>query len=61
MNKKIKHYKPKSKLPKYRYRDLGDGMKIKVAECKKCGVAPASVDDCGCFGDPTCPNFGIKK
>lgn len=43
---------------KYFYRYLGDGMKVKVATCSKCGVAPASVDDCGCFGDSTCPYFG---
>lgn len=45
----------------YVWRDLGDGIKVRVAECSKCGVAPSSVDDRGCFGDSTCPNFGKDR
>lgn len=34
-------------------------MGSKVAKCPDCGVAPTNVDDCGHFGDPECPYFGI--
>jgi hypothetical protein len=30
-----------------------------VQKCPDCGVAPTNVDDCGHFGDPDCPYFGI--
>lgn len=30
-----------------------------VQPCGKCGVAAANVDDCGHFGDPKCPRFGV--
>lgn len=30
-----------------------------VQKCPDCGVAPTNVDDCGHFGDPECPYFGI--
>ena len=36
-------------------------MGNKVEKCSKCGVAPTNVDDCGEFGDPDCPYFGIGK
>jgi len=39
-------------------RDLGDGLPVKVHPCRLCGVATASVDDCGEFGNPKCPRFG---
>ena len=26
-----------------------------------CGIAPANVDDCGRFGDPACPYFGVGE
>lgn len=29
--------------------------------CAKCGVAPSNVDDCGEFGNPECPYFGIGR
>ena len=32
-----------------------------VEPCPDCGVAPFNVDDCGHFGDPECPYFGIGK
>lgn len=47
--------------PAYSYRDLGDGHPVKVQHCSKCGVAPASVDDCGESGNPDCPYFGIGR
>lgn len=31
-----------------------------VEPCPACGVAPTNVDDCGHFGDPHCPYFGVK-
>jgi hypothetical protein len=43
----------------YRWRDIGDGHPVLVQECPQCGISPANVDDCGCFGDPKCPYFGI--
>jgi hypothetical protein len=43
----------------YRWRDIGDGRPVLVQECPQCGIAPANIDDCGCFGDPKCPYFGI--
>lgn len=30
-----------------------------VQKCPDCGIAPTNVDDCGHFGDPACPYFGI--
>jgi len=45
--------------PEFEWRDIGDGRPVRVQKCPHCGVAPASVDDCGCFGDPACPYFGI--
>lgn len=34
-------------------------MGNRVHKCPKCGVAPTNVDDCGEFGNPDCPYFGI--
>lgn len=34
-------------------------MGNKVDKCPKCGIAPTNVDDCGEFGNPECPFFGI--
>jgi hypothetical protein len=45
----------------FHWRDLGDGKPIQVQECPMCGIAPANVDDCGRFGDPACPCFGVGK
>jgi len=36
-------------------------MGNKVNKCPKCGIAPTAVDDCGEFGNPDCPCFGIGK
>ncbi len=45
--------------------ELGDGhtywLGTKVHPCPKCGVAPTNVDDCGEFGNPECPYFGIGR
>ena len=43
----------------YRWRDIGDGKPVRVQVCSMCGVAPSNVDDCGEFGNPECPYFGI--
>lgn len=43
----------------YRWRDIGDGQPVRVQVCSMCGVAPSNVDDCGEFGNPECPYFGI--
>lgn len=32
-----------------------------VHPCPACGVAPTNVDDCGHFGDPMCPYFGVGR
>ena len=45
----------------YSWRDIGDGNKVRVKHCSMCGVAPSNVDDCGRFGDPDCPYFGIGR
>jgi hypothetical protein len=45
----------------FHWRNLGDGKPIQVQECPMCGIAPANVDDCGRFGDPACPYFGVGK
>ena len=45
----------------YAWRDLGGGDPVRVQHCPKCGVAPSNVDDCGEFGDPDCPYFGIGR
>ena len=36
-------------------------MGTRVMPCPACGVAPTNVDDCGHFGDPDCPYFGIGR
>lgn len=46
-------------MTEYRWRDIGDGKPIRVKVCPMCGVAPSNVDDCGEFGNPECPYFGI--
>ena len=46
--------------PNYSWRDLGDGVPVRVERCPKCGVAPAAVDDCG-MPTPTCPYFGVDR
>jgi len=46
-------------MSEYKMRNLGDGTPVKVKVCSRCGVAPANVDDCGRFGDPECPYFGV--
>lgn len=43
----------------YQWRDIGDGNPIRVRKCPMCGIAPANVDDCGEFGNPECPYFGV--
>jgi hypothetical protein len=45
----------------FRWRNLGDGKPVQVRECPMCGIAPANVDDCGRFGDPACPYFGVGE
>jgi hypothetical protein len=45
----------------FHWRNLGDGKPVQVRECPMCGIAPASVDDCGRFGDPVCPYFGVGE
>jgi hypothetical protein len=47
--------------PEFKWRDLGDGKPVKVQVCQMCGVAPSNVDDCGEFGNPECPYFGIGR
>ena len=34
---------------------------VRVKRCPACGVCPGNVDDCGHFGDPECPYFGIGR
>ena len=34
-------------------------MGTRVMKCPRCGIAPTNVDDCGEFGNPECPYFGI--
>lgn len=41
--------------------DIGDGRPVRVKRCSLCNVAPSNVDDCGAFGDPNCPYFGIGE
>ena len=45
--------------------EIGDGhtywLGTKVHPCPKCGIAPTNVDDCGEFGNPECPYFGIGR
>lgn len=36
-------------------------MGNRVNKCPKCGIAPTNVDDCGEFGNPECPYFGIGR
>jgi len=48
-------------MTKFNLRDIGDGKPVKVAECPMCGISPSNVDDCGEFGDPDCPYFGIGR
>ena len=43
----------------FRLVDIGDGKPVQVQVCPNCGIAPGNVDDCGRFGDPGCPYFGI--
>ena len=45
----------------FHWRNLGDGKPVQVQQCLMCGIAPANVDDCGRFGDPACPYFGVGK
>ena len=45
----------------YKWRDIGDGKPVRVRVCPECGVAPSNVDDCGEFGNPDCPYFGIGR
>jgi hypothetical protein len=45
----------------FHWRNLGDGKPVQVQECPICGIAPANVDDCGRFGDPACPYFGVGE
>lgn len=47
-------------MTEYRLRDFGDRKLVRVKVCPMCGVAPANVDDCGEFGNPECPYFGIE-
>src|SRR5678815_4622843 len=46
-------------MTEYQWRDIGDGKPVRVQVCPMCGVAPTNVDDCGEFGNPECPYFGI--
>tara|TARA_R110000803_G_scaffold126130_1_gene193604 strand:+ start:33 stop:284 length:252 start_codon:yes stop_codon:yes gene_type:complete len=39
------------------YRDLGDGVPVRVSRCPMCGITPSAPDDCG-MPTPECPNFG---
>ena len=32
-----------------------------VHPCPMCGIAVTNVDECGNFGDPDCPAFGIGR
>ena len=48
-------------MSEYQWRDLGDGKPVRVKVCPMCGVAPSNVDDCGEFGNPECPYFGIGR
>lgn len=45
----------------FEWRDIGDGNPVRVKRCPACGVSPGNVDDCGHFGDPDCPYFGIGR
>jgi hypothetical protein len=36
-------------------------MGSKVEKCGKCGIAQTNVDDCGEFGNPDCPCWGIGR
>lgn len=45
----------------YEWRDIGDGNPVRVKRCPACGVCPGNVDDCGHFGDPDCPYFGVGR
>lgn len=49
----------KPELPGFLWRNIGDGRPVLVQLCPDCGIAPANVDDCGHFGDPVCPYFGV--
>lgn len=44
----------------YEWRDIGDGRPVRVGKCPSCDVCPSDVGDCGHFGDPECPYFGIR-
>lgn len=48
-------------MSEFRWRDIGDGKPVRVQVCPMCGVAPSNVDDCGEFGNPECPYFGIGR
>lgn len=48
-------------MNEYHWRDIGDGNPVMVQVCPKCEVAPSNVDDCGEFGNPECPYFGIGE
>jgi hypothetical protein len=39
------------------FRDLGDGVPVRVSRCPMCGIIPTAPDDCG-MPTPECPNFG---
>lgn len=43
------------------WRDIGDGRPVRIQKCSLCGVAPSCVDDCGAFGNASCPYFGVDK
>ena len=43
----------------YAWRDLGDGVKVRVGVCLNCGIAPSAPDDCG-MPTENCPHFGIN-
>lgn len=45
----------------YHWRNIGDGRPVREQVCPMCGVAPSNVDDCGEFGNPECPCFGIGR
>lgn len=48
-------------MSEFKWRNIGDGKPVRVQVCQMCGVAPSNVDDCGEFGNPDCPYFGIGR
>lgn len=48
-------------MTEFQWRNIGDGKPVRVQACSMCGVAPSNVDDCGEFGNPECPYFGIGR